>query len=474
MVRWRRITTAIALVITVIRATFLVALPGTDDAESCTTTVAPSASLESHVLQHEDEEVFSNLQTRLARPHAAKGKAGGSGAPHGSLDPAILVTRSGQMSPSEITFFVFLFSSIGSLLLLVSQILLGYTLTGLNSPVITHEREEDEHDDYDLDEDIYCAGIYSIIHDTQELFINTDGLSRRINIFRMVFILALLLGNLVGQTALLVWTYIFVVAPSVTKVQQLYQLFHRECYTTEGLFNETSFKTWPHKVDLCDICFSKFYFMLVCLALWSATMLWEHRKNDDLLWHLRNINRVEDFARMVERDEDGVERVKGLTAQVRWVLYLIVIVPKTAINLVLLICGTIWLVATTSFSNMILNAVALEFIINIDELCFGAMVPRTLRANMANFKLSTNAVKCKDSQIFWNYTRSICYICLVVMIPYCYMKHGQTLPLVGVYPGYVRGQIAQHCQAINRYSMYRVCIWQENCFPYGPSMIESK
>lgn len=482
MVRWR----GVALVATGIPAAVL-----PDPAASITCDndgfyAVPSSSSRPSCTSRQDGEIFSILQTKHVRP---RGRAGGDGKRHiGSSTADSFKNRHpgeskdqagrygkhtdrGQLAPSELTFWVFVFGSICSFLLLFTQIFADWfaSASEVQECAIKCEGEDEEGDEFDLDEDIYSAGIYCLIHDGKEMLSDSEDDEHKLAIWRFIFISSLLLANYAGQICLLVWTNFFVVAPSVHKVQRLYQDFHRECYSTAGVFNQTSFDNFKDKTMLCDIVFSKFQFMLVCLCVWSATMLWEHRKTDDLFRHLRLMRRAGDSGGMVEPGDDGTWRVKSLTVQTRWLLYLLIIVPKTTINIVLLIYGTIWLVATTSFSDMILNAVALEFIINIDELCFGAMVPKSLKGQIAVFKLWTAKSKYQTSQIAWSYARSIVHIFLVVVIPYWYITYGQTLPLVGVYPGYVRGQIARHCADVLSHGMYRVCLWGEICFPYGRS-----
>ena len=62
--------------------------------------------------------------------------------------------------------------------------------------------------------------------------------------------------------------------------------------------------------------------------------------------------------------------MKKITTPIRWALYLILLLPKMAISMTLLTIRTVWLAATDSFADLILNAIALEFVSAIDELLF--------------------------------------------------------------------------------------------------------
>ena len=80
------------------------------------------------------------------------------------------------------------------------------------------------------------------------------------------------------------------------------------------------------------------------------------------------------------RGSDDIHRVKKITTPIRWALYLILLLPKMAISMTLLTIRTVWLAATDSFADLILNAIALEFVSAIDELLFEAMLPASSRA----------------------------------------------------------------------------------------------
>ena len=58
--------------------------------------------------------------------------------------------------------------------------------------------------------------------------------------------------------------------------------------------------------------------------------------------------------------------MKKITTPIRWALYLILLLPTMAISMTLLTISTVWLAATDSFADLILNAIALEFVSAID------------------------------------------------------------------------------------------------------------
>merc|ERR1711904_444910 len=96
---------------------------------------------------------------------------------------------------------------------------------------------------------------------------------------------------------------------------------------------------------------------------------------------------IEKASAQADEIEDVEERIVALTPGFRWALYLLLVLPKFLINLALLVVGSMWLAATDDFADLVLNAVALEFIILIDETIFDAMFPRTVKDHIVTVKL---------------------------------------------------------------------------------------
>merc|ERR1712224_1012172 len=82
----------------------------------------------------------------------------------------------------------------------------------------------------------------------------------------------------------------------------------------------------------------------------------------------------------VLESEDGESyNIIGLTCCTRFCLYVLVVIPKFSICLLLTHIGCRWLTATESFSDLILNALALEFVIGVDENILEFFLPQSCR-----------------------------------------------------------------------------------------------
>jgi len=325
-----------------------------------------------------------------------------------------------------------------------------------------------------LDQDVYGAAMFSIMFDYFEILSSADhdGLSRSMNFLRVSFVVVILLSNYVLQVAMLYFIWRYVTLPSVHNVQSLYKRYHGDMFGA-GEFDSHKFSEWADQDEICAIAFSNFWFMYFILCLWWCTMLKDVRLIERLFRSVRALGHTTNAPDMIQMPQEDDEPVKVLkvTPVVRWLLYLIVFLPKFLISCLLLIIGTVWLSATDSYSDLILNAVALEFVIRIDELIFEGMLPSSIHDRIENTVLyiEDNVVTAEDKtkNIVGQYKRSISYYLMTTIGVFLFMTYGQYIPRIGVFPGYdndiqcpgwIEQQTAWVCSAMP---------WRDECFPLG-------
>merc|ERR1712190_387168 len=85
---------------------------------------------------------------------------------------------------------------------------------------------------------------------------------------------------------------------------------------------------------------------------------------------------VDSVKGMLEEQEANTVVLRGLTMPFKAMLFFTIFLPRILIDLVLLWLGCRWLAATASFSDVLLNAIALEFILLLKDLVYNAVVPR--------------------------------------------------------------------------------------------------
>lgn len=335
------------------------------------------------------------------------------------------------------------------------------------------EETEDEGREIDLPEDIYGATMYSIIFDFWDILSphdEGDDLHTSMNILRLIFINIVLMTNYALQGGMLYWIYVYVVKPAVHSTQSVYQKYHAEIFDDDGNYIQEKWDGWHggDKEALCGIAFSSYWFMFAILCLWCYTMLVEVRKTQRLQKDIKAVEDTNKVDEMVDTKTCEYPRIVKLTKWIDWLIYLVIIVPKALISISLIVIGAVWLMATDSFADLILNAVALEFVVNIDNLLFEAAMPVTVVEKMAETKFyvakSPETPQQIKDKVVGGYYRSMIYFFGVWVFVALLMSYGQNIPYIGVLPKYAHDAA---CPSYQERISSRVCMQGEECFPFG-------
>merc|ERR1719487_1673465 len=162
----------------------------------------------------------------------------------------------------------------------------------------------------------------------------------------------------------------YVMGESVWNIQGNYASFHHDVFDKHGNFQDDHWHSWDGpRESLCGAVLNKAFFLGCILFLWIGRMLQELKSCRNLLVDLRTLPSVPSEATIqhtIIRRNDQVEII-GMTCGTYTTLFILVVLPKTLICIFLTCIGCQWLTATESFADLILNALALEFIINIDN-----------------------------------------------------------------------------------------------------------
>lgn len=328
-----------------------------------------------------------------------------------------------------------------------------------------------ERTDEAIDEDVYGATIFSVCYDLRELMTGVhDELGYTLHLYRLFYVILLLCANYGLQAGLLIWIYTFVALPQVSEAQKVYKAFHLDVFV-DGRFDDSLWRQYERS-SVCNICFSNFWFMYAILLLWFTNMLIELRTVQRLWRKISALPATSSTMGIIVRVDHPIEReeldhmnyIVRLTIPIRYLLYVLLVLPKMLIACGLLFVGWIWLTATDSVPDLILNCVALGFVVRIDELIFEGLVPETMKSNirMTNFYLPGNKQDRLFFAVAWGYFRSTLFVFLVFVGTYWYMVFGQDVPAIGVFPGY--GHEAS-CHDYWMEQVMSVCKSDEECFP---------
>lgn len=324
-----------------------------------------------------------------------------------------------------------------------------------------------EFDYKDLPQDMWGVAIMTLTRDTAEL---RSGHEICAHLVRFTYAMSMVILNLALQLSILHWVYKYVVGESIFNIQGNYAKFHRDVFDGHGRFKEKAWIDWDGpRDDLCSAVLTKKLFLGAVLFLWMGRMMGEFKSIVRLTQDLNALPSVPAGASVADtvlERNDQIEII-GMTCCSRFIIYLIVILPKLAINIILAGIGLQWLTSTENFADLILNALALEFVIGIDEQILEFFLPARCTTSLLSTKFAyPSKGRQKPEQelaaMVWDYTRNIMYFVATVGLTVAYLNYAQqVLP-------YHTFDIKEHCNLwfLNRFTP-KCSMFQDGCFPFG-------
>eukprot|EP00928_Gymnodinium_smaydae_P037991 TRINITY_DN26300_c0_g1_i1.p1 TRINITY_DN26300_c0_g1~~TRINITY_DN26300_c0_g1_i1.p1 ORF type:complete len:522 (-),score=100.46 TRINITY_DN26300_c0_g1_i1:113-1678(-) len=249
-----------------------------------------------------------------------------------------------------------------------------------------------------LEEDLYGIAIASLVRDTKVISQNTP--TKMLRISRVLSTILLVCFCVTLQIFLLQQLKFLVSAVSVTEIRALYSKYEVIMYgnNTDNLFktpngfwrgipkhfNASLFElvSEEDKEQVCRIPLSQPTFLMCLLLIWAFTVTADVRGCCELafklVWTTPTVASMEESTEDREEEQDGVT-VVGLTKTLKASMVLLIFLPRVAVDLFLLYLGCRWLTATPSFEDLLLNAVALEFILILQEIMVRVLVSQRNR-----------------------------------------------------------------------------------------------
>jgi len=325
----------------------------------------------------------------------------------------------------------------------------------------------------DLPCDMWGVAIMVLTKDLAELLESVEGWNKKyVRAAHLLYVLGCYLLNLILQLAVLHWVNSFVVGESVWTIQGNYAQFHADIFDKHGHFNQTAWNDWEGpREEVCGAVLTKGLFLGAMLFLWVGRMLGELKTCIRLhgdIFALPNAPSGASVAQTIVERNDQHE-ILALNCGMRYLLFVTVIVPKMFICIVLASMGLKWLTATESFQDLILNALALQFVINIDEQILQFFLPQRAAKNVQATKLAYPGVGPKNpsekmAAVLKDYRRNILYFIAAFAITYGYLRYAQpVLPYYGAV-----GDLHEYCDAWfeNRFTP-KCGYFEKGCFKYG-------
>lgn len=304
-----------------------------------------------------------------------------------------------------------------------------------------------------------------------------QGVDFSISLLRLIASLAVLFANLVLTVLVLNYIHEFVVEPSVREAQVRYHHFHTHVYAESHFFSMDKWHEYECKEEVCQLTMINRPFYYAMLFLWTLTTLREWREIDRLIRTIIAIDSCSDASDMLEFADthcfrkEGLCYIVALTPGTRIMLCILTVLPRILIAFYLVWLGCRWLSASASFADMVLNSLALEFVMDIDNDLYTSVLPVDTRKKISQTKFFLRQTRMNLAKVerteFRAYVRSLLWITACVV---CILLYGEIVQ--SVLPSDLH-RLGQHCQHYTFTSMTALCTrinWlggSKLCYPYG-------
>jgi hypothetical protein len=295
-----------------------------------------------------------------------------------------------------------------------------------------------------LGEDLYGASITSLLRDLHSAWQRPKDAMYCIRLFRLSATMLLLTLTVGFAVFILGETKLMITPDIVENMREVYSRYEHWMYNNHtrrtvhgyqrgipGYFNPERFSnlTSDTKANICDIPLAHPFFTAAVLVIWSCTVVVDLRAafyfSVLLLWKVETVSSVHE----VFIDDEGqpignltryVGRMylQGLTVPFKACLMVSIFLPRMVLDIFLLWLGCRWLLATQGLENLLLNAVALEFVLGLKDLLYKAVVPARLMAATRNMIIKQRE---HEPPTCISYVGSFAWLFVVAAWVYIYM-----------------------------------------------------
>lgn len=253
-----------------------------------------------------------------------------------------------------------------------------------------------------IDEDIFGMAIVMLVYNM------SAHRSVGIRTLRFALTFSLLFAVLFVQAFVIYQVKTFVSARYVHDVRIIYDQYEIHMYgnntdnmvaTVNGLhrgtpefFDPTLFESLSTDVKerACRIPFSHPAFFFIVLVLWSLSCVSELNKVlVRFICIIVKTERSSTMSSVFEGKYEAVSRhcIHRLTGTMKVLICTCIFLPRLIITCCLLWLGCRWLTATSSFTELILNGLALQFVLDLKFLIYEAAAPMRARFEIEHTKM---------------------------------------------------------------------------------------
>jgi len=198
----------------------------------------------------------------------------------------------------------------------------------------------------------------------------------------------------------------FVTSPAVRSIRMVYDEYQKTMYhghvqdsgfgfalgiggPTGKYFDPSQFDTLSGdmKGSVCLIPFSQPGYLSVILLVWMLSVIGELRQCATLGQWLYDIPNVDGLEDMVDERGPDTHIVVGLPRMMKTGITCIVLIPRSLTAILLAWLGCRWLTATMDFTEVLINCIALEFVIKLNGLIYTQLVSDRSKRDNRNLKM---------------------------------------------------------------------------------------
>lgn len=248
-----------------------------------------------------------------------------------------------------------------------------------------------ECQNWHLMEDAYSLCICRVILDTAQ---SSDDCSTVLTACRLLYALLLVVINVALQVFLIEHIVSLVVPFRIDPIRNSYEAFERHMYAghttlsangeergVHGYFDPARFDTLDEDVKgmVCSIPFSQPRFFIGIVFIWTLTCVGEMKQCVDhfysLIVMMPTVLSMGDGLQAKPGSQSRAHVVDGLPRGIKALILVFIIVPRVLLTCLLCWLGCRWLAATADFGDLVLNAIAAEFILQFKGLFYLTLVP---------------------------------------------------------------------------------------------------
>jgi len=336
-----------------------------------------------------------------------------------------------------------------------------------------NDRDEDGEDDHvhyspqAPEEGIFGMAFASVILDTRKLMLPSSTSDHKVRHLSRLILSILILFFTIGLQLLITLETKFIVTPdAVANIREAYSEYENHMYSghTEltvngnhrgivGFYNVSNFHELSKDAQgtICNFPLSQPKFLGAILLLWTLTCFRYLRKIASFTWRIIsipcNISSMGDprvFEPRASRQDasstmgnppsdehaEKLHVMANITLSVKFFVLVFIQAPSFLMNALLLWIGCRYLVATVGFGEILLNAIALEFVLFSHELLYAAIVPHSMKEALS--KIVIKHPRQREAPSFGNMFGAFFMLVFAVVWTYLYIyKFQQVLPDYG-------------------------------------------